>query len=134
MPWEQTRLVLFPWIYLEVRSYWFIEFECHYVQELLQGEEEVTAASRRKGLKGRKMGVQDVVKEMTKGGVVQTGAINPSVGKCENENTGGKGGKLNIECELRVSSRSPPSSVKLVGLIPFSSDYHAPKTHPPKNN
>ena len=99
----------------------------------LQIEDEATATTRRRWMKGRKMGVQDVLMEKEKKGrVVNTGA-NPSAGKCESEN-GGKGGKLNLECELRVSTRSPPSSVKLVGLIPFSSDYHAPKTHPPKNN
>ena len=77
------------------------------------------------------MGVQDVVKKEMKGKVGKTGA-NPNVRNCENEK--GEKREMNLECELRVSTRSSPSSFKLVGLIPFSSDYHAPKTHPPKNN
>lgn len=78
---------------------------------------------RMMAIRGRKMGGEEVMM-MKKGG-----------NKCENVVNEGIKVKLNIECELRVrSSSSPASSVQLVGLIPFSSDYHAPKTHPPKNN
>lgn len=112
----------------------FIELKLPYVTQELhvdEAEAAVAATTRRKWLGGRKMAMDDstVKKEMVKGNIINTGA-NPSVGKCD----GGGKGDLNLECELWVRARSPPSSVKLVGLIPFSSDYHAPKTHPPKNN
>lgn len=76
---------------------------------------------------GRKLGAGKKEMEQVRS-KMNTGA-NPRVGKCEH----GVKGKLNIKYEL--SDRGLPSSVKLVvGLIPLSSDYHAPKTHPPKNN
>ena len=77
---------------------------------------------------GRKLGAGKKEMEHVMRGKMNTGA-NPRVGKCEH----GVKGKLNIKCEL--SDRGLPSSVKLVvGHIPLNSDYHAPKTHPPKNN
>ncbi|KAJ0965340.1 hypothetical protein J5N97_026478 [Dioscorea zingiberensis] len=80
---------------------------------------------------GRKLGAQkEIMVEGSDQGTMNKGA-NPSVEKsCDH----GVKGKLNIKCELS-DDRGLPSSVKLVvGLIPLNSDYHAPKTHPPKNN
>lgn len=46
-----------------------------------------------------------------------------------------KGGKEELKIVGELSSRGVLiPRVKLVGLIPFSSDYHFPKIHPPKNN
>ncbi|ONK69395.1 uncharacterized protein A4U43_C05F22410 [Asparagus officinalis] len=63
----------------------------------LQVEAEAEVVTRRKiMLRGRKMGAKD---EMKKEKI--TGAINPSVGKCEDIN-GGKGEYSKLECDLKT--------------------------------
>ncbi|WOK95435.1 hypothetical protein Cni_G04142 [Canna indica] len=40
-----------------------------------------------------------------------------------------------VKCEVRFKSvHHSVSRVKLWSYVPFTSDYHGPKTHPPKNN
>ena len=79
-------------------------------------------------LKGRKIGVEDVPKKEARN-EMNTGANLSSAGKCGH----GEKRELGLECML-VSNRGLPSRFSLVGLIPFSSDYHVPKGHPPKNH
>lgn len=48
------------------------------------------------------------------------------------------GAKSNVGKCIQVCKVSVPSlqysRVKMLGTLPFSSDYHGPKSHPPKNN
>lgn len=72
----------------------------------------ITSAS---GIKGRKMKSEKVVET-----VMKVKSYSSSFSKCRH---GGSKEELNLDCEL--SKRS----------LPFiSSDYHFPKSHPPKNN
>lgn len=75
------------------------------------------------------MGAKEVEKKhvVEAKGPVNTGA-NLSAGKYD------QGGKMKVTLESGLRARSIPSRVKFVDMIPLSSDYRAPKTHPPKNN
>lgn len=86
-------------------------------------------------LKGRKMGVGDVSKKEVRN-EMNTSANLSHVGKCSGH---GEKGESSLECTLMsdrglMGNRGLASRFSLVGVIPFSSDYHAPKGHPPKHN
>lgn len=46
----------------------------------------------------------------------------------------GNGGDGIMRSGCGLKHRSPPVRVHYAGLVPFSSDYSAPRKHPPKNN
>ncbi|XP_038984411.1 uncharacterized protein LOC120111426 [Phoenix dactylifera] len=98
-------------------------------EKVLHDKVRTVATTRSKWLRGRKMGAKEVEKKhvVEAKGPMKTGA-NLSAGKCDH------GGKRKVKLESGLSAGSIPSRVKLVDMIPLSSDYHAPKTHPPKNN
>jgi len=88
----------------------------------------MVAATQSGRLRGRKIGAEDVPRKEARN-EMNTDANLSSVGKCGD----GEKRELRLECML-MSDRGLSSRFSLVGLIPFSSDYHAPKGHPPKNN
>lgn len=88
----------------------------------------MAAATERGRVRGRKMGVEDVPKKEVRN-EMNTGANLSSVGKCGH----GEKSELSLGCVL-MNNRGLASRFSLVGLIPFSSDYHVPRGHPPKNN
>ncbi|EHA8592424.1 hypothetical protein COCNU_contig69501858G000010 [Cocos nucifera] len=97
--------------------------------KVLHDKVRTVARNKSQWLRGRKMGAKEVEKKhvVEAKGPVNAGA-NLSAGKCDH------GGKRKVKLQSGLRARSIPSGVKFVDMIPFSSDYRAPKTHPPKNN
>ncbi|URD96661.1 hypothetical protein MUK42_31683 [Musa troglodytarum] len=93
--------------------------------EELGGETRtIVGAIRKEWLRGRMMVMEEVTAARS---TANTGADH-LVSQCGNEGDG----SMRSGCELKHRSR--PVRVHYAGLVPFSSDYSAPRNHPPKNN
>ncbi|CAL9079308.1 hypothetical protein MUK42_27023 [Musa troglodytarum] len=93
-------------------------YGCSYVQEHKRNEE--LGASSQKLLRGRKM-VEEV-----------RSAANTGAKHWIKEHEHGEDGRSSVGSELRHQIRH--SRVHFAGFVSFSSDYRAPKNHPPKHN
>ncbi|CAL9066098.1 unnamed protein product [Musa banksii] len=93
-------------------------YGCNYVQEHKRNEE--LGASSQKWLRGRKM-VEEV-----------RSTVNTGAKHWIKEHEHGQDGRSSVGSEVRHQIRH--SRVHFAGFVSFSSDYRAPKNHPPKHN
>nr|XP_018677695.1 PREDICTED: uncharacterized protein LOC103972778 isoform X1 [Musa acuminata subsp. malaccensis] len=93
-------------------------YGCNYVQEHKRNEE--LGATSQKWLRGRKM-VEEV-----------RSTVNTGAKHWIKEHEHGQDGRSSVGSEVRHQIRH--SRVHFAGFVSFSSDYRAPKNHPPKHN